>query len=295
MSVYADKGGSIDATAPAITLIYGTNRTTGRSTDGRFFRDRGDGGHIFSIFRIGGGRRRILSLLLTRWWGTTVCSAGETGSTSSSGKGVSSTKEAKKEGKPKAPQSAYMFYANSNREKVKSQEPSITFGALGSKLGALWKGLDEKEKEQYNRMAAEDKLRFQRETAKWREEHPNEAEESGKRKSKKSKKEKDPLAPKKALSAYFMFIKAQRPKEKLNNPTLSFAELGKLMGEKWTAMSDDQKKPYVEQALADKERYNKETENYTPGKVKKPAPAKVEAKAESSESEESEEDGGSDE
>jgi hypothetical protein len=93
-----------------------------------------------------------------------------------------------------------------------------------------------------------------------------------------------------------MFIKAQRPKEKLANPNLSFSELGKHMGEKWTAMSDEQKKPYVEQALADKERYTKESESYTPGKAKGKA-AKVEAKPapESSESEESEEEGGSDE
>lgn len=92
-----------------------------------------------------------------------------------------------------------------------------------------------------------------------------------------------------------MFIKAQRPKEKLANPNLSFAELGKHMGEKWTAMTDEQKKPYVEQALADKERYTKEAESYTPGKGKGKA-AKAETKAaESSESEESEEEGGSDE
>jgi hypothetical protein len=42
-----------------------------------------------------------------------------------------------------------MFYANMNREKVKAQEPQITFGQLGSKLGALWKGLEEKDKEVY--------------------------------------------------------------------------------------------------------------------------------------------------
>ncbi len=39
---------------------------------------------------------------------------------------------------------------------------------------------------------------------------------------------------------------------------------GKLLGEEWKKLSDEDKVPYEEQAEEDKQRYRKEMENYTP-------------------------------
>ena len=41
-------------------------------------------------------------------------------------------------------------------------------------------------------------------------------------------------------------------------------EVSKLLGANWRTMTDDEKEPYKQKALADKERYKKEMETYVP-------------------------------
>ena len=40
----------------------------------------------------------------------------------------------------------FMLFSKENRAKVKEQNPDITFGGLGKKLGEMWRALSEKEK-----------------------------------------------------------------------------------------------------------------------------------------------------
>ncbi|CEP13358.1 hypothetical protein [Parasitella parasitica] len=76
--------------------------------------------------------------------------------------------------------------------------------------------------------------------------------------SKSSKEKKNPNAPKRGLSAYMFFSQDNRAKVKEDNPEASFGTIGKLLGEKWKGLSDQEKKPYLEKAEADKKRYEKE-------------------------------------
>lgn len=64
---------------------------------------------------------------------------------------------------PKRPLSAYMLYVNANREKIKADNPTATFGEIGKIAGALWKELDEKEKEVFEGKYAKDKERYEKE------------------------------------------------------------------------------------------------------------------------------------
>jgi hypothetical protein len=50
------------------------------------------------------------------------------------------TKKRKNKG-PKKAQSAYMFFANTNRNAEKDKNPGIAFADLAKHLGALWKSL----------------------------------------------------------------------------------------------------------------------------------------------------------
>lgn len=74
-----------------------------------------------------------------------------------------------------------MFFANENRERVRDENPGIAFGmfcflavapclsqstnhrlgALGRKLGELWKGLSDSERKPYEDKAAADKKRYE--------------------------------------------------------------------------------------------------------------------------------------
>jgi len=76
------------------------------------------------------------------------------------------------------------------------------------------------------------------------------------------KKKKDPNAPKRGLSAYMFFANEQREKVREDNPGIKFGEVGKLLGEKWKALSEKQRTPYEAKAAADKKRYEEEKAAY---------------------------------
>jgi len=79
------------------------------------------------------------------------------------------------------------------------------------------------------------------------------------------KKKKDPNAPKRGLSAYMFFANEQREKVREDNPGIKFGEVGKLLGEKWKALSDKQRAPYEAKAATDKKRYEEQKAAYAAG------------------------------
>ncbi|KAK1987090.1 HMG box protein [Colletotrichum cereale] len=71
-------------------------------------------------------------------------------------------KRAKKD--PNAPKrglSAYMFFANEQRENVREENPGISFGQVGKLLGERWKALNDKQRAPYEAKAATDKKRYE--------------------------------------------------------------------------------------------------------------------------------------
>jgi hypothetical protein len=97
--------------------------------------------------------------------------------------------------------------------------------------------------QKYNELAAKDKIRYQKEAAAYKEEHPESSDEE-ERPAKKRKK-KDPNAPKKPCSAFFHFSKKMRPRIKEENPTASFGQLGKIIGEQWSKLGADERKVHT--------------------------------------------------
>ncbi|KAF1982293.1 Non-histone chromosomal protein 6 [Aulographum hederae CBS 113979] len=74
----------------------------------------------------------------------------------------------KKKKDPNAPKrglSAYMFFANDQRDKVREDHPGIKFGEVGKMLGEKWKELTDKDKEPYEAKAKADKKRYEDEKA----------------------------------------------------------------------------------------------------------------------------------
>jgi len=79
-------------------------------------------------------------------------------------------------------------------------------------------------------------------------------------KHKDEKKKKDPNAPKRAQTAYFLWMNENR--SKITKPGMSVADVAKEGGAQWKAMSEADKKPWEEKAKKDKERYEKEMAEY---------------------------------
>lgn len=79
---------------------------------------------------------------------------------------------------------------------------------------------------------------------------------------KTQRKKKDPNAPKRALSAYMFFANENRDIVRAENPGITFGQVGRILGEKWKALTEEEKVPYETKAEADKKRYESEKELY---------------------------------
>jgi len=86
---------------------------------------------------------------------------------STKAKGRGTEKKKKDPNAPKRGLSAYMFFANDQRETVREENPGISFGQVGKVLGDKWKALDEKGRQPYEKKAAADKKRYEDEKAKY--------------------------------------------------------------------------------------------------------------------------------
>ena len=76
----------------------------------------------------------------------------------------------------------------------------------------------------------------------------------------KVKKVKDPNAPKRALSAYMFFAKAERPNILKKHPNYSVTDVAKELGVRWKTIKDKSK--YQKEAAKDKARYEAEMKKY---------------------------------
>jgi len=66
---------------------------------------------------------------------------------------------------PKRNQSAFFIYSNTHRATVKQNNPDASFGDIAKIISKLFKALSEKERSKYDKLALEDKARYQREMA----------------------------------------------------------------------------------------------------------------------------------
>lgn len=80
----------------------------------------------------------------------------------------------------------------------------------------------------------------------------------------KTRKKKDKNAPKRALSAFMFFSNDIRETVKREMPELQFLQISIEIGKRWKEITDDERRPYDELALADKRRYLEEKEDYVP-------------------------------
>jgi len=156
-------------------------------------------------------------------------------------------KKEKSEG-PKRPPSAYMFFAQKMRPVLKDENSDANFAQIGRLLGDKWKELSAEEKKPFEALNKEAKAKY--------------IEEGGSE-GKKRKKAGSGGAPKRPLSGFMFFSKEYRPILKNENPDAKFPELGKLLGEKWKSLGEDEKNKYSEMNKADKERYADDFEKWS--------------------------------
>ena len=162
----------------------------------------------------------------------------------------------KKKGKaksnsPKRARSAYIFFCKEKRDEV--AKTGLKNTEILKKLGEMWKELDDKKKKKYNKMAEEDKDRYEEEIKLY----APQGDESKEKKKSKS-------AAKRSPSAYMLFCKDFREEVKKENPDMKFGDITKTLGQMWRDLGSKKKKKYTEKAAELKEEFlnkNKNEEN----------------------------------
>lgn len=125
-------------------------------------------------------------------------------------------------------------------------------------LSAQYKALSEKEMKKWVKKAEQDKIRYQEEMKHY---VPMDDPTGGKRK----KAKKDPNAPKRNMSAYFLFSVHIRPTVKEENPEAAFGDIARIISAQYKALKPEERQKWDDKAAADKERYQREMEAYRAG------------------------------
>lgn len=81
-------------------------------------------------------------------------------------------------------------------------------------------------------------------------------------KARKEKKQKDPNAPKRAKTAYFLFMDDKRAEVKRNHPDMKVTEIGAELGRLWKLLKPAEQEQYKAKAEQAKAKYVKELAAY---------------------------------
>jgi len=163
------------------------------------------------------------------------------------------------DGRPKRPMSSYMLFANDIRAKLKSENPDAPITEIAKLTGAAWKEADDATKKKFEKKHKAAMAKYNEEIA----DLPAEAKKAG------TKRKKDPNAPKRPMSAYFLWFQSSRAELKEENPGSSVTDLGKIAGAKWREMDDDDKEEWTAKAAEAKEAYEEAMAKYNAKKSKK--------------------------
>jgi len=170
---------------------------------------------------------------------------------------------------PKGKKSAYIFFCSDNRDAAKTEIGKDGKATDVTKLLATWWNelkTDEDrsdELEKYNKMAADDKLRYEQETgvvaapqsdeenlpkkskAQIVEDKSDEEPEHKKDKSKKGKSEDKSQSGKKT-NGYTQFCSSNRASVKEDNPEMSATEITKELARQWKELDEDEQNEWKE-------------------------------------------------
>merc|ERR1712127_1304 len=157
--------------------------------------------------------------------------------------------------KPKGRMSNYTYFVQMCREEHRKKHPneSVNFTEFSKKCAERWKQMTDNEKKRFADMAIKDKARYDMEMASYT---PPAGEGSRKR------RKKDPNAPKRPLSAFFLFCADERPAVKAIYPNYSVGEAAKELGERWNKVSAEAKTKYEATAQQEKAGYDKDLAQY---------------------------------
>ena len=144
--------------------------------------------------------------------------------------------------KPKRGKSAFLFYCEEHREKLKKEFPLLTVKEIVSKLGNNWQDLKKNNKEEvkkYEEMSLNDRNRYKNEMKSYvpvfnRKLTSKKEKKKSTRRSKRTKTE----------IMYDNFLKMKISRTKRAHPELESSDVLTYLKNKWENMADEKKEKY---------------------------------------------------
>merc|ERR1719384_2158891 len=93
----------------------------------------------------------------------------------SKGKKVKKKKPKKDPNAPKRAMTAFMYFSNAMRAKIKEDNPDFSFGEIGKMVGQKYRELSSMERAEYDAKAAQDKIRYKNEMANYKSKEADKA------------------------------------------------------------------------------------------------------------------------
>jgi len=183
--------------------------------------------------------------------------------------GLKKTKAKKDPNAPKRPLSAYFIWLQDFRAQMRVENPDLVKSVrdFGQAAGVAWKEVSEKDREPYQEKHLALKANYE---AAMEQYIPPKGYSKAGSMSKSSKKQKDPNAPKKPSTAFFLFMAdGNRVRLKQENPEITPAEIGKVLGAEWRELDPKIKGGYEKTYERNLIQWRKDKAAYINGTVDK--------------------------
>lgn len=171
--------------------------------------------------------------------------------------------------KPRGRTTAYAFFVMEQKETYQTENPGkkINFGDFSKLCGQRWQKMDESARERFDVKAVGDKVRYDREMADYTPPPGTKVTKKGK------KRKKDPNAPKRPQTAFFVFSTKHREEVKGElGEGARVGDIAKRLGQRWKELEDEDKQEYSTEAARQKEAYDIKMDEYRQNGAKKAKP-----------------------
>jgi hypothetical protein len=145
---------------------------------------------------------------------------------------------------PKRGLTAYIFFCKESRTSLKEKNPELSTKAITTELGRRWRGLSDKDRKPFDKLAAVDKARYEKEKISWVDPDDNVTVKSKSTVSKKSSTKKG-----RRKSGYILFCQEERPNVKELNDEWTGQEVTKELSRVWKKLSNEEQTEYNARAV----------------------------------------------
>ncbi|XP_069074076.1 hepatoma-derived growth factor-related protein 2 isoform X2 [Pleurodeles waltl] len=169
--------------------------------------------------------------------------------------------------KPQSHMSAFSFFVQACQVEIRRRHPgaSVNVEALSKACTVRWRSTSPRERALFEHLSHGAKRRCGVGN--------NAAQPLGRR---GRRRRRDPYAPKKPPTAFFLFASKHRPQIRAESPGLTFSQISKILGQKWWEQTPEQQMPFNIRAAALKKKYDAALAAYRSGRLPARQPTKKE-------------------